>query len=130
MFANLLNSEEKLHFLELIYKIATYDGTYAEEEEELIKNYKIELGIEEIPNTKSIDELINYFAIKDTQLKKVLFFELYGMIKADGYIVDSEKKIMDDLKEKLALKEEDYKSMIMAANELQKAYNLVYDAIF
>lgn len=130
MFANLFNSEEKENFLELVYKIATCDGEYAAEEEELVNNYKIELSINNIPETKSISELIEYFSHKETPLKKVVFFELYGMIMADSYIADNESKILDYLKEKFTLNEKEYLKMITAANELQRAYDLVYDAVF
>ncbi len=41
MFLQVMNNEEKEKFLELVYKIANIDGEYAQEEEELINNYKL-----------------------------------------------------------------------------------------
>ena len=130
MFLNLMNTEEKENFLELIYKIATCDGEFAVEEEELVNNYKIELGIDTFTDTKSINELINYFSNKQLLLKKIVFFELYGMIVADGTIVDSEKSILVNLKDKFALGENANTQLINAVNELQKAYDTVYTSIW
>lgn len=130
MFVNLMNVEEKKNFLELVYKIANCDGEFSDDEEELVNSYKMELGISDIPDTKSIDELIALFADKAIQLKKIVFFELYGMIMADGKVVDAETEILNNLKNQLSLGEEFYAELVNAATELQKAYDMVYSAIF
>lgn len=130
MFVNLFNLEEKENFMELIYKIATCDGEYASEEEELVNNYKIELGLDYIPDTKSVDELIESFSGKDIRIKKILFFELYGMIMADGIIANKENDILENLKVKLSLDENIYSDIVRVANELQKIYDDVYAVIF
>jgi uncharacterized tellurite resistance protein B-like protein len=125
-----MNVEEKKNFLELVYKIANCDGEFSDDEEELVNSYKMELGISDIPDTKSIDELIALFADKAIQLKKIVFFELYGMIMADGKVVDAETEILNNLKNQLSLGEEFYAELVNAATELQKAYDMVYSAIF
>ena len=71
MFVNLFDQEEKEKFLELIYKMATCDGVYAEEEKELLNNYKIEFGIDQIPDTLSVHDLVQYFAEKTDDKKKI-----------------------------------------------------------
>jgi uncharacterized tellurite resistance protein B-like protein len=130
MFVNLMNIEEKKNFLELVYKIANCDGEFSPDEEELINSYKMELGINDIPDTKSIDELIASFSDKEIQIKKVVFFELYGMIMADGKVADAETAILDNLKNQLSLDEESYTKLVNAAEGLQKAYDAVYSTIF
>lgn len=130
MFAKLLNQEEKEKFLELIFKIANCDNTFTEEEEELIDNYKLELGLNEIKNTASMSALIDYFGEKQDQIKKVVFFELYGMIMADGYIAAEEESIMRQLKSKFGLSEELHTQIISAVIQLQEAYDKVYEVLF
>ena len=130
MFLNLINKEEKENFLELVYKIASCDDEFSEEEEEILNNYKLELGIDTVPDTKPAEELIAYFSDRETQLKKVVFFELYGMIMADGMVVDDENAMLEKIKEAFALGNQAYADMMAAADGLQKAYDAVYTAIF
>jgi hypothetical protein len=130
MFANLLNDEEKGKFLELIYKTATCDSDFAEEEQELINNYKLELNMSVVPDTSSVGEIITYFGTKADTLKKVIYFEVYGMVMADGKLEQNEKNILEQMKEKFAFKEDIYLKLENAAAELQKAYDNVYDVIF
>lgn len=130
MFTNLFNNEEKEKFLELIFKIAHCDGDYAEEEEELINNYKIELNISDIKDTASIDELVIYFGRKSDKIKKIVLFELYGMMMADANIADEEKHILDLIKFEFKFKDEVYDSIIDAATELQNVYDKIYDVLF
>ena len=56
MFLQVMNMEEKMKFLEFVYKIANIDGEYAEEEIEIVNSYKNELGINEIPETVFADK--------------------------------------------------------------------------
>lgn len=42
MFLQVMNMEEKMKFLEFVYKIANIDGEYAEEEIEIVNSYKNE----------------------------------------------------------------------------------------
>ena len=130
MFVNVMNQGEKENFLELVYKMATCDGVYAEEEKELVTNYKLELNLKDIPDTKTVSELLDYFSEKSSALRKIVFFELYGMVMADGEIEKKEKEIMDELKTKFALDEKAYADMIMAADMLKDAYDRVYSAVF
>ena len=130
MFAQLLNQEEKKNFLELIYKIANCDGTFAEEEEELLSNYKLELGLSEVEDTSSMNELMDYFGQKSEQIRKVVFFELYGMIMADGNIAGEESSILAQLKSKFGMAPDAYAQIAAAADQLQAAYDKVYEVLF
>ena len=116
--------------MEFAYKIVICDSEYADEEKELINNYKIELGLSEIPETSSIDELITYFSDKVATLKKIVFFEAYGLIIADGKVEKVEENILQQIKECFLLSSNEYDVLENAAIGLQKAYDIVYDAIF
>lgn len=125
-----MNTEEKAKFLELVYKTATCDSDYAEEEQELVRSYQIELGMDEIPETASLEELIAYFAAKEATLKKAVLFELYGMILADDKIEAAEAQILELIDQHFALPKEASDRLLEAARELQQAYDKVYSAIF
>ena len=130
MFVNLFDQEEKEKFLELIYKMATCDGVYAEEEKELLNNYKIEFGIDQIPDTLSVHDLVQYFAEKTDDKKKIVLFELYGMVLADDEIGTREKDMFEEIKKIFALNTEVYDKIEKAAVTLKEAYDAVYDAVF
>ena len=130
MFVNLFDQDEKEKFLELIYKMATCDGVYAEEEKELLNNYKIEFGIDQIPDTLSVHDLVQYFAEKTDDKKKIVLFELYGMVLADDEIGEQEKDLFEEIKKIFALNTEVYDKIEKAAVTLKEAYDAVYDAVF
>lgn len=130
MFLNVFNHEEKEKFLELVYKVANCDGNYAKDEKELVESYKIELGLSEIPETASIDDLIQYFAEKPEQIQKIVWFELYGMIISDDTFTDEEVKITNLIKDKFSISSEMIQNIQDVALELQKVYDKVYDCIF
>lgn len=130
MFLNTFNQEEKEKFLELVYKIANCDSDYAEDEKELVESYKTELGLLEIPETASIDDLIQYFAKKPEQTQKIVWFELYGVIMSDDMLTDEEARIIDLIKEKFSISGEIIHNIQDVALELQKVYDKVYDCLF
>lgn len=130
MFLNVFNQEEKEKFLELVYKIAICDGNYAEDEKEIVENYKVELGLSEIPETANIDDLIQYFSKKLEQIQKIVWFELYGMIISDDTLTDEEIRIINLIKDKFSISGEMIQNIQDVALELQKVYDKVYDCLF
>ena len=129
MFLNSMSNEEKTLFLELAYKLANIDGDYAEEEEEIINSYKAELGIFDIGDTGSIDDIIDFFATRNETVKKIVLFELYGMICADNQIVDAEKVFFEKLRNKFQIPEYLVDRIIEVADELQEVYDKVYEIL-
>lgn len=130
MFVQVMGKEEREKFLELIYKIANIDGDYVAEEEELIDSYKAELELSDIKDTDTIEEIIDYFSSKSESIRKIVLFEVYGMINADGKIDISEEKLFNLSQEKFGISEQQTKAIINVAEELQKVYDKVYDVLF
>ena len=129
MFLNSMSTDEKERFLVLAYKLAKTDGNYAAEEEEIINSYKAELGIADIGDTGSIDDLIDFFATRNETVKKIVLFELYGMICADSKIEESEKDVFEQVKTKFGISEELVKQITGVADELQAVYDKIYDIL-
>ncbi len=129
MFLNVMEVEERKKFLELAFKLAQIDGDYAEEEEEIINSYKAELGITEIEDTLSIDELISYFSSKNDTVKKVVLFEVYGMIRADDKLEKSEEEVFDNIKSQFDISADVVEQIVSVADELQNVYDKLYDVL-
>ena len=130
MFANVMNQTEKEKFLELIYKIAQCDDEYSEEEEDLLNNYKIELGLQDVNDTDTLEGLVNFFAVKSQELKKIVFFELYGMIMADSKIEEKEAALIEMIEAAFGLPKSQYVDIIAVADDLRKVYDRIYEVLF
>ncbi len=130
MFLKVMNQEEKEKFLELIYKVANIDGEYAEEEEEIIDNYKIELGIKNMEETASLEELVDYFGIKNSSLKKIVFFETVGLVNADDKFEKAEEEVLLLMHKKFGFDDREYEKIINIAKKLQSVYDEVFELIF
>lgn len=130
MFANVMDLSEKEKFLELINKIAQCDEDYSEEEEELLNNYMIELGLQEVRDTDTLEGLVGFFAGKAPELRKIVFFELYGMIMADAKIEAKEDELIDMIEKAFGLSESQYADIITAAEKLRRAYDRIYEVLF
>lgn len=130
MFLQVMNNEEKKKFLEFIYKIANIEGDYAAEEQEIIENYKVELGLSEILDTSDIEGLINYFSIKTDELKKIILFEIIGLINADEKIVKEEEELLNKVIVSFGLESETVEKINTAAKKLQAVYDEIYDVLF
>lgn len=125
-----MNQAEKEKFLELIYKIAQCDDEYSEEEEDLLNNYKIELGLQDVNDTDTLEGLVNFFAVKSKELKKIVFFELYGMIMADSKIEEKEAALIEMIEAAFGLPKSQYVDIIAVADDLRKVYDRIYEVLF
>ena len=130
MFTHLMNEEEKNKFLELVYKISKIDGEYAEEEEELINSYKQELGLDVIEDTEPINNLIGYFANKPKELKRIVVFEVYGMILADDKIEKNEEQVLNEIRKEFNFEEDELEDILSLVKKLQNVYDDIYNVIF
>ena len=130
MFANLMDSEEREKLMELIYKLARCDGEYAEEEQEIVENYRAELCIDRIPDTDSIKGLSEFFASKSETVRRIVLFEVWSMILSDKKVSGEEEKAFEQVKSGLNLDLSATDEIVAATNALKKAYESVYDAVF
>ena len=130
MFLQVMNTEEKEKFLELVYKIDNIDGEYAEEEQEIVNSYKNELGLSKVPETSDIDGLVRYFSAKATELKKIVLFETVGLINADEKIEKEEADLLDKMSGAFGLDKDVVDRIKSVAKKLQDVYDEVYSALF
>ena len=103
MFLNLLSEESKKAFLELALICAKSSEYSAEAENEVLKRYCDEMGIEVPKKTFRADFIVDAFTsdrakfnaeieeivktiitFRFTEAKRIVYFELFAMIDADG----------------------------------------------
>lgn len=130
MFLQTMNTEEKERFLEFVYKVANIEGEFTEEEQEIINSYKNELGLSEIPETSNIEGLIGYFSTKADEMKKIVLFEIIGLINADDKIAKEEEDILSKVVASFDLDNEVVERIKSAAKKLQDVYDEVYEVLF
>lgn len=130
MFLHIVNQEEKEKFLELAYKVANVDGEYAEEEIEIINSFKNELGLDSIADTQDLDGLIDYFSKKSNELKKLIYFEVLGLVSSDDVTSDAETTLLNLMENKFGLDAETITKINVMVERLQKIYDEIYDEIF
>ena len=123
-----LNREEREKFFELIYKLASCDGVLREEEQELIEGCRRELDIRDNPDTGSFENLADYFGRCDDRVKKIVLFEVCGIILADNEVGENEQKAFDYLKEALAVDEQE--EIISIAYDLKLIQDRIKDIVF
>lgn len=109
-----LQTEEKFAFLQLSQYIAMIDGEYGPKEREVVNEYCIEMGIENIEidkDTFSLDENLEIFTSKASQ--RIAMLTLMVLIHIDDKFGIYEHKTMSTIAQKFNLtdKEVHYFSM-------------------
>lgn len=129
MFLSSLDDESKRNFLELAYKLAVSDNEFSESENDILNSFESEMGVKEIPDTSTVDDLIDYFSRKDLTVQRIVWLELYGMIMADDKITNEEREIRNKIEEQFTLQKEDFDKISKAADDLKNVYAEIYHAI-
>lgn len=130
MFLGLLTQEAKIKFLEFVYLIANADGDYAEEEQEVIRNYQMELNISDILEiTDSMDDLLEFFSNQPEEVKKIVIFEIYGLIISDRDISLKEQNILDAIDNSFGIDSSKLNEIKDLVSELQGVYEKIYDVL-
>jgi len=110
MFLKDLNEEEKRNFLKLAVFIAKSDEDFAEDEKNMIEEYKYEMNLDYDPEADDplidLNSLIENFNNSDEQTIKKIFIELNGLALVDANFDKSEKEIFYQFMKKHNLSEE------------------------
>ena len=125
-----MNNEEKGKFLEMVYKVATVDGEYADEEKGIIENYKKEMEVTEIPETDTIDGLVKYFSGKSETIKKIVLFEVVGLIYADDKVESGEEELLSKLVNSFNLDTKIVTRIEGVVEKLKGVYDEIFDVLF
>ena len=97
-----LESREKFSFIQLANYIARIDGNYGDREEEILREYCTEMGIENDDSFDSesfcLDEILNDF--KSNKSKRIILLELMILIHIDNNFHDKEKALIKEISNK------------------------------
>lgn len=125
MFLNVLNIEEKVKFLNLLYIAANIDGEFPESERNQIDAYVAEMRLSPeqanyTPQTN--EEVLSYFAEKDIKIRKIVFVELLAIVFADGKYVEEERNLMEQVKNQFSLSEDFSENAHNWVSEIMQMY--------
>lgn len=117
MFLNELSEDAKKAFLDLALICAKADNVLDKKEEEILKIYCDEMGVERPEKTVKADYFVELFSedrdkfnselcditlqISGKKEEHIVYFELCAMIYADGEVCELEQYILDYLSEEL-----------------------------
>lgn len=96
MFLNELSNEEKENFIFLAVEAANANGELADEEYLMLQEYCREMGIVylNVDETHKLDNIISVFSISSKRIKKIVVFELLGLLAADGAFDEKERTFL------------------------------------
>ncbi len=131
MFLNLLNEDEKKHYLAIAMRIVNADGKFSFEERQMIDSIRLEMGLvneTELP-AGSIEALAEPF--KSERSKKIVLLEGTLLAYVDGKFSGSEEKILRALalifeipEEKALIIEDWVKKFIDLQKEVKNIINI------
>lgn len=130
MFLNALQEENKELFLALCVHAARANGTFENDEEEMIYAYCREMSlIEHIPeDIDEVDNLIKIMKEKTSDIeKKIVVMELLGFFDLD--VVNDEKKFMTKVINGLNVKPKVVDSLTCLLKDYISAYKKLYTFI-
>lgn len=130
MYLNILNEEQKSLFLQLVYCAALSNGDYAEEQKQMMNSYCMETGMafdETNAETNPEKIIVRICQISNAREKKIIAFEILGLILCDYEYDEEEQKFMNNLQGVFELSQEFMDKCVSLINdylELQKEINI------
>ena len=104
-----LPSKEKFSFLQLAHYLARVDNKYGKREEEIILEYCVEMGIENLDSFDfenfSLEKILKDF--KSESSKKIVILELMILIHIDHSFNLNEKKLIQRISENFGIDVDD-----------------------
>ena len=129
MYLTLLKDEEKSLFLELACSLSASDGDFETEESEMIATYCNEMGVtyDDSSEKRDVESIINQINdMSDSKSKKIIVFELVGLALCDDKYDISEKNMIYDIAEKIAVEKssvEEFETIIAEYIKVQSQMN-------
>lgn len=123
MYLAELPENEKKYFWKLANLMVGVDGNITETEVAMLEEYQKELNLREFePVSVNMDEIISGLQLCEKKNRKIIFFELLGLVYADKDYSDDEKRVMRRLKESFGISDEEERIMNRAVESIMNAY--------
>lgn len=111
MFLNMLTKEEKQGYLNLAVIAANINGSLEEEEKELIRAYQREMDIPlestALASCYDEDTVFRSFSSSEKSHKKIVLFEIIGLLTCDSSFDEDEKRFVFRLSNAIGLSTDD-----------------------
>lgn len=131
MFLHLLNNEQRELFLDLAIKATEANGVVEIEEKNMLKAFSIEMQIPfRYTTKKTTDEILSRLSdITTEKEKKILSFELIGILLADGIYDEEEKTFMIQISERANISMDVIEKMINVLDEYRNIFEKICDIV-
>jgi hypothetical protein len=104
MFLNQLAPAEKDAFLELAYYVAHSDSDFSIDQQDIIKQYCLEMNIKDnASDVKTFDLDATLSKFKNNKSQRIILLEIMALIYSDEHLHNEEKIILDAMSKKYKL---------------------------
>jgi tellurite resistance protein len=112
MFLHLLVDKEKEAFIDLARLAAGCNNDITDEQEIMLEQYCDEMGISfPMSHAKSLDEIIDFFKESSYQNRKMVVFEIIGLLFSDGNFDENEMAFVKKMAIALGVSKETVEEM-------------------
>lgn len=131
MFIEFLDNEKKFLFLNFAVYAANANNELDEDEKSLICMYAKQIEMEPIEKTEmSLDEIIDTInKTCDFVEKKMIIYEIIGVLLADKDYDDLEKAFLNNIAKKMSIQETEIDKMLSLMKEYLDLYYKTYEYI-
>lgn len=125
MYLRDLNLKEKKNFLELAYFVANYNQKFADEQKQLINEYRAEMFLSQDEyeiKGKEINEILDFFKDDSTQTKNAIFLEIMSLILSDDIYDEKEREVVAMIEDKFEITKEEHDEAVSILEGINDIY--------
>ena len=124
MFLANLNQKEKAVFWDVANAIVRVDGVIAEVEMEMLNQYQDEMHTAFAEGDAKIDKMELLASLKDSSqaVKKMIYFELFGLVYADAKYTKDEENLMKNVQMLFGITDEDARALEKCVVTIMNTY--------
>ena len=132
MFLHTMTDKQKNLFMKLAIKAAEANGIVELEEKNMLKAYGIEMGIKPIYETDSNTEdiIAELNAICDDKTKRIIVFEVLGIMISDSEYDEEEKNFVNEMISAFSIPSDQKDEMLGVLKEYANVFKKISNLIF
>lgn len=131
MFLHAMTDKQKNLFMKLAIKAAEANGVVEFEEKNMLKAYGIEMGIKPIYETdsKTEDIIAELKALCDEKTKRIIVFEILGIMISDSEFDEMEKSFVDEIVSAFSIPSDQKQQMLELLNEYAAVFKKISNLV-
>lgn len=132
MFLIELSDIEKEAFVSLCYHASMSNGYVDEDESLVIKSYCQEMNIDYVScdNAMPMEEACNVFIASSDKIKKIVIFEILGVMLADGIYDEKEKEYVSTLSRRINVSTEVMNELTVLIEDYMECVKRISSTIY